>query len=190
MWVVNQFSVLFNCSGHLYSSHLRKLLNRLTKFSKKFLSNGFEVSNSAKVTWSYVCKPFRQCGHEITDIGIQNKTNIVRHIWLLFDSKDNSLWTMWVHKYLLKGKYFGISRFIHLALAFWYWRKNLKTQGEAKPFVEHIIGNGENAFLGFDYWLPSLIGMVSESQISQNTLKWVLLSLKMERICQALIQVI
>ncbi|KAK9282856.1 hypothetical protein L1049_011080 [Liquidambar formosana] len=119
---------------------------------RAFLWTGSEMkSTGSKLKWSSVCMPKNEGGLGIRRIADINIAAAMKHIWQLFQ-QAGSLWVAWAHLYLIKDKCFW-SLPIPSDCS-WTWRQLLKIRDKTRPFIKHIIGNGESTFLWHDHWHP------------------------------------
>ncbi|GLT48179.1 hypothetical protein SLA2020_218200 [Shorea laevis] len=131
----------------------KKVIKSVEAICSAFLWKGRATdARGAKVSWEIVCKPKVEGGLGIKPLQAWNKACILRFIWLLF-SKAGSIWVAWVQAYLIKGKSFWSLKIP--GDTSWFWRKILSLRPTTRYLIKHMIGNGENTFLWFDFWHPT-----------------------------------
>ncbi|XP_009119170.2 uncharacterized protein LOC103844146 [Brassica rapa] len=108
-------------------------------------------SSKAKVSWTEVCKPFKEGGLGIRSIADVSKVFSLKLIWRLL-SESHSLWVDWMKKYILRNESFWDVR--DTGLGSWVWRKLLKLRHLAKEFVHIEVHNGQTARFWTDLWHP------------------------------------
>ena len=120
---------------------------------RKFLwYGGIEKSHGAKVACEKVCTPKSEGGLGFKDLSKMNSVLNFKHIWALFSNDNASLWSKWVHTYMLRNKSFWIVK--PPSKCSWYWRKLLKLRATIRPLLKHKIGNGCGTYLWYDNWHP------------------------------------
>uniref|UniRef100_A0A5B7BNK9 Reverse transcriptase domain-containing protein n=2 Tax=Davidia involucrata TaxID=16924 RepID=A0A5B7BNK9_DAVIN len=139
------------------------VLKEIERMMSNFLWSRSDLkSNKNKVAWAALCTPKNEGGLGIKRLVDWNKASMLRHIWSICTSKE-SLWVIWCHTYILKGRSFWV---INMQVEMsWTWKKILKLRPTAKKFISSKLGNGENTFLWFDSWLPrgSLVDRFGEN---------------------------
>ena len=77
---------------------------------------------------------------------------MAKHIWHICQPRSASTWANWAKVALLHNKSFWDA---HLpSNCSWTWRKLLNIRHSFRSGIKHVIGNGRDTFLWFDYWLP------------------------------------
>lgn len=98
-----------------------------------------------------MCLPKLEGGLGSQRVSDMAKVFALKLIWRLH-SKSDSLWPIWVHKYLLKNEVFWDAR--DSVTGSWVWRKLLKLRPVANFFLKLAIKNGESVKFWLDIWHP------------------------------------
>ena len=77
---------------------------------------------------------------------------MARLIWNICQISSTSLWVNWVKAHLIRDHSFWDIPIPNNCS--WTWRKILQLRVEIRPFIRHIIGDGQHTSLWFDTWLP------------------------------------
>ncbi|XP_071704001.1 uncharacterized protein [Rutidosis leptorrhynchoides] len=114
----------------VYWSGVFILLASVIKDIEKLLTGflwcrGDMKKGKAKVKWSDLCLPKSEGGLEFKSLKMWNVALMSYHIWSLTANKQS----LWVN-----------------------WRKLLSIRGIIRPFIRHIIGNGQSTSAWFDWW--------------------------------------
>ncbi|KAF6147791.1 hypothetical protein GIB67_006764, partial [Kingdonia uniflora] len=94
---------------------------------------------SAPISWRAVCYP-REGGLGINDLETWNQAAVLKLTWKIV-SKQDSLWTVWVEKYLIKGRSFWLLPIPNQSS--WAWRQILNSRVTAKMYVKYVIVDGQ-----------------------------------------------
>ena len=73
-------------------------------------------------------------------------------LWQILSTK-NSLWSEWVHTHLLRGR--SIWKIQLPSRPSWTWRKILQARDWCRGRIVMSIGDGEETFMWWDYWLQN-----------------------------------
>ena len=126
------------------------VINDINKLLKNFLwSQGETSKGKAKVAWENICKPKKQGGLGLKDIGVWNKAMITKHLWNIAEDK-NTLWVKWISTVKLKGR--SIWAVIEDASDSWGWRNILRLRQEVRQNIVTKVGDGKKASMWFDNW--------------------------------------
>ena len=147
-------SVLSNM--HVFwAAHLilpQQVLDRVEQIMRAFLWKGVDLKTTgAKIAWKDVCRPKQEGGLGIKCLKVWNAALMLRHLWILFEDKEN-LWAKWIHTYHLKGRSLWVVR--PSSSSSWNWQNMLKLRDRIRPHLKHTIGNGETTSLWYDNWHP------------------------------------
>ena len=168
-------SVLFSIQVYWSSMFIIpcSIIKKLESIFSAFLWRGASLSPvGAKVAWQNICYPLREGGLGIKSLKTWNQAATLKHIWRLLTNKE-SLWTMWIHKILLRNRSFW-----HIKIplnATWSWRKILQSREICRSFFITQIGNGSSTSLWYDYWLPEgkrLIDTLPLRILTSTGLSW------------------
>ncbi|PWA74759.1 RNA-directed DNA polymerase, eukaryota, Reverse transcriptase zinc-binding domain protein [Artemisia annua] len=112
------------------------IINDINKLLKIFLWNQGEIfKGKAKVSWKNICKPKKQGGLGLKDLGIWNKAMIAKHLWNIADDKK-TLWVKWISTVKFKGR------------NIWAVNEDVSVVGN----IVTIVGDGKKASMWFDNW--------------------------------------
>ena len=129
------------------------ILKQVECLMRRFLwTGGIEKGHGAKVAWAKVCMPKKEGGLGFKNLTQMNCILNLKHIWALFAKDNASLWSQWIHVYMLKNRSFWSIK--PPSQCSWYWRKLLKLRDMVRPVLKHRIGNGCGTFLWYDNWHP------------------------------------
>lgn len=127
-------------------------VRKIESILSAFLWKGTTLTpTGAKVAWTSLCYPLQEGGLGIKSMKTWNKAALLKHVWRLL-SEGTSLWVIWVHSVLLKGRCFWYTNVP--STSSWSWRKILQSRSWCKGLFTPCIGNGRDTFLWLDYWLP------------------------------------
>ena len=131
----------------------KKVTDQVDKLLRSFLWRGMDQKiNGANVAWASITCLKSEGGLGIKKTELWNRACMAKPIWNLCQINSTSLWVNWVKVHLLREhSFWDIS--IHNNCS-WTWRKLLQLRGEIRPFIHHIIGDGQHTWLWFDSWLP------------------------------------
>ena len=168
-------SVLFSMQVYWATKFILPALTiaKMESLLSAFLWKGVSLSTKgAKVAWKQLCFPKSEGGLGIKRLKTWNQAAAINHIWTLLTDKD-SLWVAWVHKHLLKGRPFW--QVTIPSNPSWIWRKILQAREQCRGGFRVKMGNGQNTFLWYDYWLPNgirPIDILPQRTLSSSTLPW------------------
>lgn len=108
-------------------------------------------TSKSKVSWEEVCCPTKEGGLGIRRVKEVSLVFMLKLIWRLF-SCSKSLWSEWVHHYLLRGDTFWDAK--ETGLGSWVWRKLLRLKALAQRFLRMDIRNGCKVRFWTDLWHP------------------------------------
>ena len=142
------------CSLQVYwASHLflpKSVLILIEQKLRCFLWSGRCTGHyTPKVAWDVVCSPTNEGGLGVKSLLIWNKALMARHIWILI-TDDSSLWSSWIKVNFLRGNSFWTVSTPQICS--WNWRKLLKIRDLVRPFIKHVIGDGESTSFWHDHW--------------------------------------
>ena len=130
-----------------------KVIYRVEQIIRRFLWRGVDFdSGGAKVAWVDLALPLEEGGLGIKRLDVWNTATMGKHIWKLCQPTSLSSWARWVKENLLRGRSFWEISIPQNSS--WTWRKLLKLREYFKPHIKYTIGDGQDAFLWFDHWLP------------------------------------
>ncbi|KAL2230901.1 UNVERIFIED_CONTAM: hypothetical protein Sindi_1684500 [Sesamum indicum] len=107
----------------------KAVIKKIEKRLRTFLWKGTSTSGYAKVVWKDVCKPIKEGGQGIKDIGILNRSLIANKLCDVIRCDRTSIW--------------GGS---------WGWWKLLRLRSSILPMTEFLIGEGRSFYLWKDPW--------------------------------------
>ena len=109
------------------------------------------ITSKAKIAWEDVCCPYAEGGLGIRRIQEVSTVLTLKLIWRLFVQSD-SLWVIWVKRYLLRGETLWDAK--DTGMGSWAWRKLLKFRPLAKNFLLMDVKDGATARFWTDLWFP------------------------------------
>ncbi|XP_059635777.1 uncharacterized protein LOC132277957 [Cornus florida] len=107
-------------------------------------------SNGGKVNWEAVCKPKAKGGLGLPNLEISNRAAVLRYIWDLHTDNTDRIWLNWCRIHLIKGKNLWSLKIPHSYS--WSWRKILQLRHQARHFIKHLIGDGNDTSFWLDNW--------------------------------------
>ncbi|KAL2252827.1 UNVERIFIED_CONTAM: hypothetical protein Sindi_0077400 [Sesamum indicum] len=132
------------------------------------------TSGYAKVAWKDVCKPIKEGGQGIKDIGILNRSLIAKKLCDVIRCDRTSIWVEWLKQTRLHNTSIWT---INEKGGSWGWRKLLRLRISILPMTEFIIGEGRSFYLWKDPWHhlgpliarfprgPSLLGLDESAKL-------------------------
>lgn len=140
-------SVIFSIQVYWSSIFLlpQATLKKIDQLLSAFLWKGTSLGHSgAKVAWHKICVPKEEGGLGVMRIKEWNKAALSKHIWRLH-CNENSLWTNWTHKVILRGRSFWTMKACKNSS--WTWQKLLNSRTWCRDLISSKIGNGEDTEL-------------------------------------------
>ena len=148
-------SVLFGINSFWTSLLIlpKSIILRIERIIRAYLWRGNDDrGGGAKVAWADVTCPKKEGGLGLKRLEEWNKALMAKHLWKLCQPFPTSSWAKWAKANLLRGRSLWD---INVPQNYsWNWRKILKLREVFRPYVRHVIGDGEDTWLWFDYWLP------------------------------------
>ena len=74
----------------------KAIIKQIEKRLRTFLRKGNFTSGYAKVAWKDVCKPIKEGGQGIKDIGILNRSLIAKKLCDVIRCDRTSIWVEWL----------------------------------------------------------------------------------------------
>lgn len=74
----------------------KAIIKQIEKRLRTFLRKGNSTSGYAKVAWKDVCKPIKEGGQGIKDIGILNRSLIAKKLCDVIRCDRTSIWVEWL----------------------------------------------------------------------------------------------
>ncbi|KAL2228517.1 UNVERIFIED_CONTAM: hypothetical protein Sindi_1831400 [Sesamum indicum] len=153
---------------------LPKAINQIEKRLRTFLWKGTSTSGYAKVARKDVCKPIKEGGQGIKDIGILNRSLIAKKLCDVIRCDRTSIWVEWLKQTRLHNTSIWT---INEKGGSWGWRKLLRLRSSILPMTEFLIGEGRSFYLWKDPWHhlgpliarfprgPSLLGLDESAKL-------------------------
>ncbi|KAI4325901.1 hypothetical protein MLD38_031265 [Melastoma candidum] len=128
-----------------------EVCSRIDRLMASFLWGGSDLGyGKAKVKWMEVCCPIKEGGLGIKRPLEWNRVALLKHIWQLLADTSGSLWTIWVHKELLKSRsIWSIQPRTHHS---WLWKRILKVRGLMENLIAWKVGDGSRISFWHDKW--------------------------------------
>ncbi|KAL2235465.1 UNVERIFIED_CONTAM: hypothetical protein Sindi_1278700 [Sesamum indicum] len=152
----------------------KAIIKQIEKRFRTFLWKGTSTSGYVKVAWKDVCKPIKEGGQGIKDIGILNRSLIAKKLCDVIICDRTSIWVEW----LKQGRLHNTSIWtINEKGGSWGWRKMLRLRSSILPMTEFLIGEGRSFYLWKDPWHhlgpliarfprgPSLLGLDESAKL-------------------------
>ncbi|KAL2234688.1 UNVERIFIED_CONTAM: hypothetical protein Sindi_1201000 [Sesamum indicum] len=127
----------------------KAIIKQIEKRHKTFLWKGTSTSGYAKVAWKDVCKPIKEGGQGIKDIGILNRSLIAKKLCDVIRCDRTSIWVEWLKQTRLHNTSIWT---INEKGGSWGWRKLLRLRSSILPMTEFLIGEGRSFYLWKDLW--------------------------------------
>lgn len=77
---------------------------------------------------------------------------LIKHVWHILKDCNQSVWTNWICKYLIKNRCFWSLRVP--GDCSWSWRKILGVREYARGSIKHVVEDGQATYLWTDDWHP------------------------------------
>ncbi|KAL2251995.1 UNVERIFIED_CONTAM: hypothetical protein Sindi_2321800 [Sesamum indicum] len=167
----------------------KAIIKQIEKRLRTFLWKGTSTSGYAKVAWKDVCKPIKEGGQGIKDIGILNRSLIAKKLCDVIRCDRTSIWVEWLKQTRLHNTSIWT---INEKGGSWGWRKLLRLRSSILPMTEFIIGEGRSFYLWKDPWHhlgpliarfprgPSLLGLDESAKlqvvINEGQWQWPLIT--------------
>ncbi|KAL2228524.1 UNVERIFIED_CONTAM: hypothetical protein Sindi_1832100 [Sesamum indicum] len=135
----------------------KAIIKQIEKRLRTFLWKGTSTSGYAKVAWKDVCKPIKEGGQGIKDIGILNRSLIAKKLCDVIRCDRTSIWVEWLKQTRLHNTSIWI---INEKGGSWGWRKLLRLRSYILPMTEFLIGEGRSFYL----WKVILQVVINEGQ--------------------------
>ncbi|KAL2253043.1 UNVERIFIED_CONTAM: hypothetical protein Sindi_0099000 [Sesamum indicum] len=152
----------------------KAIIKQIEKRLRTFLSKGTSTSGYAKIAWKDVCKPIKEGGQRIKDIGILNRSLIAKKLCDVIRCDRTSIWVEWLKQTRLHNTSIWT---INEKGGSWGWRKLLRLRSSILPMTEFLIGEGRSFYLWKDPWHhlgpliarfprgPSLLGLDESAKL-------------------------
>ncbi|XP_058727182.1 uncharacterized protein LOC131598616 [Vicia villosa] len=79
----------------------KAVIHKIEAICRAFVWTGKDKGHKSPVAWHQVCRPIKQGGMNIINMGIWNQVALLKCLWNIAMKLDN-LWVKWVHLYYLK----------------------------------------------------------------------------------------
>lgn len=126
-------------------------------------------ATKSKISWDVVCTPKRESGLGLRPLKEMNRVLCLKLLWRLLSSQQ-SLWTYWIKRYLLKGETFWSAKNKTNAGS-WMWRNLLKYRDIAKLFHKRRSRMDDKRLFGLILGCPFVVSWIS--QACAGVLIWV-----------------
>ncbi|KAL2247990.1 UNVERIFIED_CONTAM: hypothetical protein Sindi_2651300 [Sesamum indicum] len=152
----------------------KAIIKQIEKRLRTFLWKGTSTSGYAKVAWKDVCKPIKEGGQGIKDIGILNRSLIAKKLCDVIRCDRTSVWVEWLKQTRLHNTSIWT---INEKGGSWGWRKLLRLRSSILPMTVFLIGEGRSFYLWKDPWHhlgpliarfprgPSLLGLDESAKL-------------------------
>ncbi|KAL2224881.1 UNVERIFIED_CONTAM: hypothetical protein Sindi_3121800 [Sesamum indicum] len=152
----------------------KAIIKQIEKRLRTFLWKGTSTSGYAKVAWKDVCKPIKEGGQGIKDIGILNRSLLAKKLCDVIRCDRTSIWVEWLKQTRLHNTSIWT---INEKGGSWGWRKLLRLCSSILPMTEFLIGEGRSFYLWKDPWHhlgpliarfprgPSLLGLDESAKL-------------------------
>ncbi|KAL2237650.1 UNVERIFIED_CONTAM: hypothetical protein Sindi_0956700 [Sesamum indicum] len=127
----------------------KAIIKQIEKRLRTFLWKGTSTSGYAKVAWKDVCKPIKEGGQGIKDIGILNRSLIAKKLCDVIRCDRTSIWVEWLKQTRLHNTSIWT---INEKGGSWGWQKLLRLRSSILPMTEFLIGEGRSFYLWKDPW--------------------------------------
>ncbi|KAL2231085.1 UNVERIFIED_CONTAM: hypothetical protein Sindi_1702900 [Sesamum indicum] len=127
----------------------KAIIKQIEKRLRTFLWKGTSMSGYAKVAWKDVCKPTKEGGQGIKDIGILNRSLIAKKLCDVIRCDRTSIWVEWLKQTRLHNTSIWT---INEKGGSWGLRKLLRLRSSILPMTEFLIGEGRSFYLWKDPW--------------------------------------